>query len=93
MKINESWPVSINSGLISRDISIYPNPFEDYILLKDEYNQVERVKIFTLTGRELADFPYRGTNIQLTTLNPGFYIVKVFTGSSHVYTYHMMKRN
>ena len=63
-------------------ITMYPNPFEDFILLNTDIESIEKVQFFDLTGRLLAELEgNKSTEFKVNTsmLWRGRYLLKVFT--------------
>ncbi|RMG83070.1 MAG: T9SS C-terminal target domain-containing protein [Bacteroidetes bacterium] len=65
-------------------LKIYPNPASDLVTLHlNGYgNEIERVAIYTATGREVyntGDIQVKRTHVNVGTWTPGIYVAKVWT--------------
>ncbi|HRG69638.1 MAG: T9SS type A sorting domain-containing protein [Saprospiraceae bacterium] len=59
-------------------ISLFPNPFSDYIQLIGQMDQVTNYKIFSIEGMELLFGDNNFTSINTTSLPCGSYILQIF---------------
>ncbi len=62
---------------------IYPNPAKDIILI-DKNLSVKSVKVYNLKGHEVLSAPAGTHEMNISTINPGIYLVKVNTGEKVV---------
>jgi len=90
----EQIPLAINN-LNTELISIYPNPVNNYIMLKGDQNIINSITDATLINRNGSYFT--STQIQSNTfffsnqnLTPGIYILSLKT-FSNIYTYKIIK--
>jgi hypothetical protein len=62
-------------------ITVYPNPAIDYFMVRSEQN-IERVYVYNLLGREVLSQPVRSTEAKVDTslLAAGVYMIKVASG-------------
>jgi len=65
------------------DISIYPNPTNSFLKIKSNNQIIKDISISDITGKQItlqskADFN-QNTEIDLTSFNPGIYILKIQT--------------
>jgi PKD repeat protein len=60
--------------LTEAGIKVYPNPAHDYLIIQSE-NLISMVKLYDVTGREMANEKVNGNNYQLNTskFKPGVY--------------------
>jgi hypothetical protein len=56
---------------------IYPNPFTDYLIIKGSNTNISKVKIFDISGRLVFENNDKTEQINLTSLQPGVYILKI----------------
>ena len=68
--------------LISSDINIYPNPAKDNLVVKGSYDYIE---IFDLLGKSLL-FSNDQTNINVSNLDPGMYILEIKSDEKSIST-------
>ena len=67
------------------DISIYPNPSNDYFLiLSKSNNQVRQVEIKNLAGQLVIQLTPRNNRVNISDLKPGIYLVTVETNKGIV---------
>lgn len=60
------------------NISIYPNPANDYIVIDDPENIVSKISIYTIDGKEiLNDNNYSNSEININSLSAGSYFIKI----------------
>ncbi|MGB0807283.1 MAG: T9SS type A sorting domain-containing protein [Salibacteraceae bacterium] len=93
--INDSLAITVgDSGLIMRNtgiinsvpkinsqvqVMVYPNPAQETISVSSRNDKVEQVTIFDMLGREVLTESVQFEQIQVNTLNPGLYQVRVKT--------------
>ena len=66
---------------VKRDIKVYPNVSSDYINIEGQDSQPIAVKILTVGGIEVLNFPKgKMDSIHISTLNPGLYFVLIELG-------------
>jgi hypothetical protein len=71
---------------VSSLLEVYPNPATDRINLVFDYTGVSEINIFDLTGRIVYSRPYdvygfTNMSLDISSLNPGIYIMRVKTGN------------
>lgn len=78
---NQTSPVyDINS----LDLKLYPNPATHYFQLSD-YTNVGRVSIYSMLGKEIRKFNvYNQTRFDLTGMQDGIYLVRMFNHRGRV---------
>ncbi len=59
---------------IKNEFKIYPNPFQDYIII-DSNNSIREINVFTIDGKKIINT--KKTELYLGNLNSGLYIVKI----------------
>ncbi|MFT4986489.1 MAG: hypothetical protein ACI8U0_002133 [Flavobacteriales bacterium] len=74
-------PVGIGESNLRNENTIYPNPFNDHIILDSDINNFE-YEIYSMTGQMVKEGFADGKNINgLDNLVTGLYTVHVFTNS------------
>ncbi len=74
------WPESITKPKLNK-APFYPNPTQNFIFLNYKINDVERVRIFDLNGKEvLSTKPLLKINI--SELNKGIYLLQIESKTS-----------
>ena len=71
-------PTGINNSINDSEISIYPNPAQNYVAVKSSLN-VEDIQIFNLTGSEVLSSNIISEKIDVSKLPQGIYIVRIKT--------------
>ena len=63
------------------NIGIYPNPVQSGILyLKSNGSEISSITILDLLGRKILDYPHVTDNINISGIQKGNYIVKIYGG-------------
>ena len=60
-------------------VRIFPNPARDEITIEMDHGTVERIEIFTATGRSAGSYPGRVKRIPVSHLPSGLYMVRAHT--------------
>ena len=81
--VEETITFVINTGLSNVDneivdLMVYPNPVVgNYISILTKLEGIKEIQIFTLTGRKVIDTVLDGEKLNLSSLNNGYYLLKV----------------
>ncbi len=62
-------------------IVIFPNPTRDLIQIKSELERIENVLITTISGKQVVNFKWRSSSIDVSSLSAGMYYLEIDTGS------------
>ena len=80
---------------ISLELSVYPNPAIDFIILKIENYEVEilRYQLYDINGNILLSNKTDGneTNIPMRNYLPSTYILKIIHGNKEIKTFKIIK--
>ena len=69
--------LSINDNQIL-DMKIYPNPVDgNYVTIQSPVQGVKEIQVYTVTGRLLMNTAINGETLDVSSLNSGFYMLKV----------------
>ena len=69
--------LSINNNKIP-EVLIYPNPVkENYITITSPLEGPKEIKIYTIAGKKILDTTINGNTLDISSINSGFYILKV----------------
>jgi len=80
-----SYINGIEENIQFEDGIIFPNPVEDYFRI--DYKNIDHITIYNLKGEKITDFSYtQGEVLDISTLEPGIYIVKLNTSDTDVFT-------
>ncbi|OYU79360.1 MAG: internalin [Flavobacterium sp. BFFFF1] len=70
--------LGLQENEINNEITVYPNPVRDLLYFKTEYS-VLKVQIFDIIGRIISSNSVSGNKIDLSSLQSGNYVLKVYT--------------
>lgn len=74
-------------GSIRPELAVYPNPATDYIAVNDNNDQVSRILVFNLVGRQVKTFQYvKGERYEVLDLPKGLYLVQLIDRNNKVLT-------
>ncbi len=76
-------PSSIKSDNFSKEISIYPNPARDYLVLKNVVG-TSSIRIIDATGRLISGEESTDNKIDVSKLNRGIYFIQIENGDTSV---------
>jgi len=87
---------SINDLMEADDFKVYPNPFNDFITIKNNSQSSQKIKgieILSINGAILKCFNSNFDKLNITDLTPGIYILKINTDNkSHLIKVVKMNR-
>jgi Secretion system C-terminal sorting domain len=79
-------PTGINRVELAKDISVYPNPFNDVLHFKNlPEHRFKKVEIFDVSGRKVYSDRYQ-SYINLHDLMPGLYFMRLITNKGQIVT-------
>lgn len=93
--------ISLQADVLSVDefsttsLKVYPNPTEGLLNIQSDYTNTDlSIEIFNLLGAKVLETKMSGTNesIDLSHLNNGLYLMKVYSGSEVVITRKIVKQ-
>ncbi|MEO1050380.1 MAG: M4 family metallopeptidase [Bacteroidota bacterium] len=84
------WVGSLNQGItginndlegISEDIILYPNPTRDYLNISAQEEDIQSIKIYTLSGVTVdnVQISEASERIDVSALRPGIYLIRIAT--------------
>jgi hypothetical protein len=76
---------------LANTFKVYPNPFNDRILL-DNNEKVTRVVINNIAGQRVIDIEYPNREIRTANLVSGIYVISIYTEDGIAKTERMIKR-
>jgi hypothetical protein len=76
---------------LANTFKVYPNPFNDRILL-DNNDKVTRVVINNIAGQRVIDIEYPNREIRTANLVSGIYVISIYTEDGIAKTERMIKR-
>tara|TARA_Y100000766_G_scaffold71653_1_gene60207 strand:+ start:1534 stop:2115 length:582 start_codon:yes stop_codon:yes gene_type:complete len=81
--VEEIIEFSINTGLSNSenetlDMMIYPNPVDgNYVTILSPVKGLKEIEVYSVTGRKVMDTAINGSTLDVSSLNTGFYLLKV----------------
>lgn len=74
------------SAVITNDLlTVFPNPTKKYFSVVGRYNWIDSYIIYSLSGIKLLAGAYNNNQINISSLPPGVYLVKVFSHDTSSY--------
>lgn len=58
-------------------LSVYPNPANNVLFIETELNEVKNIAIYDLLGKQVLNTTIASTEVNVSNLNSGLYIVKI----------------
>ncbi len=74
--------ISVGENILTENLSVYPNPATSTLNVEVGGEQVQCLQIFTNTGRLVSRTENPGSELDISTLAPGLYLLKANTGAS-----------
>ena len=81
--VEEIIEFSIDTGLSTieneiLDMMIYPNPVDgNYVTILSPVQGLKEIEVYSVTGRKVMDTAINGSTLDVSSLNTGFYLLKV----------------
>ena len=81
--VEEIIEFSINTELSNSeneilDMMIYPNPVDgNYVTILSPVQGLKEIEVYSVTGRKVMSTSINGSTLDISSLNTGFYLVKV----------------
>ncbi|MDF1697695.1 MAG: CotH kinase family protein [Saprospiraceae bacterium] len=77
----ENLGLSSVSEEVKNELTLYPNPVTDYIIIQSADDEVVSIEILDSTGKMSSTYSFsRQLNVDVSSWNPGLYIVKSSKG-------------
>ena len=77
ISFNIDTGLSINNNEII-EMLVFPNPVEkNYITITSSEEGPKKIKIYSISGNEILDTTIKGKTLDISSVNSGFYILKV----------------
>jgi hypothetical protein len=75
----------MGQACVRPDLSVYPNPAAEYIMVEDQNELVFELAVISLTGRKVRQFIYeRGGQYSIVDLPKGVYLVQIIDRNKRV---------
>ncbi len=74
--IFKEFPLSTSEFIIN-DITIYPNPVSDKLFISSENTVIEKISVYSLTGRKVAEVVDETNSIDVSNLSKGIYFIEI----------------
>jgi len=69
--------LGIEEQLLNDSIQIFPNPAQNMINVSSDNQQVEKIIIYSVLGRSIAEYNSQFDQISLNTFSPGIYLMRI----------------
>ncbi|MEZ4974984.1 MAG: T9SS type A sorting domain-containing protein [Flavobacteriaceae bacterium] len=87
--ITDSFKIALSADALSieeamlEEVKIYPNPVSDYLVIDSNMANVERVEIYTVSGKLLLSQNLIGNsnNVDFSSFSEGLYLVKIISSN------------
>lgn len=81
--IQEASAMGLGENLLS-DIIVYPNPTSEKFTINDEYQQFDKLEVYTLTGQQLFSKSVASVlhEVDMTNFSTGMYILHLHSGNT-----------
>ncbi|MBU2922225.1 T9SS type A sorting domain-containing protein [Winogradskyella psychrotolerans] len=83
--------LGINDFLYN-SIELYPNPAQDNISVKTENMSINKIEIFSLLGNKIKIQYHEFENINLTNIESGVYLLKIYAENGKILTKKIVKQ-
>lgn len=77
LKLTFNSFTDVKNTLAESSLAVYPNPASNYILLKEVPQGDADIMVYSISGIKVLTFPGRLSKIDISSLKPGIYIVRV----------------
>lgn len=98
--VQQPYEISVVTGIeeaqdISLEVSVYPNPAQDYVILKIKNYEVENLdyQLYDINGSLIKDNKVEGneTTIEMQNLKPSVYFLKMTDNLKAIKTFKIIK--
>ncbi len=78
---------------VSNPVSIYPNPFDNYLTL-DNLDNATRITVYSVLGQAVMTVPVTESKMEINTdnLDKGIYLISIFDGYKNLKTQKLIKK-
>jgi hypothetical protein len=80
---SEASTASIDNFILSDAVRMYPNPVERYLTIRSSF-PITGVMVYNLLGDQVKDVRNNFSRIDLSDLNSGIYMIKVYSNQFYV---------
>ena len=91
----EIFVLAINEGSSNKNITVYPNPVKDFLIIDFNSDKLEKssYQLFDGTGRMInkGELKNLKTEINTATLSPGLYLLSIMSGGTIIKTFKIIK--
>lgn len=76
-----TFGISVNEFTLADGLRVYPNPADEFVMVKSENSNIQSVDIVNINGQRLASFYVNGSEakLDLSNLHSGLYILLIQT--------------
>lgn len=79
----EEFNLSVKENQL-KDVNIYPNPATESITINSVSNDINRIEIYSITGRILKSIKKPISTIDISNFSQGIYILKVYNAKNFI---------
>ncbi len=72
---------------------IYPNPALSYFRVQGSDTRIARLQIYNVLGVKVADEAFTGSRVDVSSLNPGMYFVRLLDKQNRVLVTYRLRKN
>lgn len=81
LRVGSTWTDVTGTLSISENdiagLNVYPNPANNVLFIETELNEVKNIAIYDLLGKQVLNTTTASTEVNVSNLNSGLYIVKI----------------
>lgn len=93
LTITQNGDLAVIDSENEKNISIYPNPADDYLIINAKDLHINKIQIFDMVGKEIAS--YQGNNevkVNISNFTQGVYTIKFFIDSNKIVNKKFIKQ-
>lgn len=92
VKLNEDEENVPSASRGFENMSVYPNPAADYIIISGVSSEMESVKIFSVQGQLMKDIENISSEIDVSYLKTGIYIIQLISSEGKATSLKFIKK-
>jgi hypothetical protein len=93
LTITQSGNLAVIDSDDEKNIKIYPNPADDYLIINAKDLQINKIQIFDMVGKEIAHYEgYNEVRVNTSAFADGVYTIKFFIDSIKIVNKKFIKQ-
>lgn len=94
MAVGSCFTLSKLDNNLDRYIKVYPNPFCDYLIIRNDSNESLYSELIDVNGKIINNFKLNGleSKIQMSDVTTGIYFLKIHATNGKIQTYKLIKQ-